>query len=696
MSLAFIFGVHNHQPLGNFDQVVDEAVRRAYRPFFQTLSRFPEVRVLVHTSGLLLEWWEAHAPDVLDLMAELAGRGRIEPLTGGFTEPIMPLLPDHDKVAQIRALTERVTKRLGVRPRGMWLAERVWEPHLARPLAEAGVEYVLVDDHHFAMAGLDPDRLSGYYLTEEQGHGVAVFPIAQRLRYQIPFAPVEQVFATLAERAGRGGALTMVDDGEKFGVWPETHRLVYEQGWLERFFGGLSRVPGVQVVTAAEYLDREPPTDRVYLPATSYREMTEWVLTPEAAAELERARSALEGVAGPAAARLLRGGFWRNFLVRYPEVNDIYRKMLRVSRRAAAHLDARPSDPVLLAARDLLWRGQCNDAYWHGIFGGVYLPHLRRAIKGALLAAEATLDRAEGVDARVVHETGDLDGDGAAEIAIRSEQLAVLLRPAAGGTVTELAYRPLAFDLADVLTRRREISHLRIAEAERASAEGHVMRTIHETWSVKEAGLERLLAYDAHRRACLQDYLLDPDGPADPERAWIAFPAHRCVAAVDATAERVAVTLRADAAVHETRVELTKVLDVARQGARLGVRYAVRAERAIAARFAVRWNLTLSGPGLERYYRGEGGEVGSLEAAGERDGERLALVDDWLGLTATLTWSPRARILWAPVYTVSLSEAGLERVWQGVELTVVWPVELGPDGWEARTGLGLEGHWRGA
>ncbi|HLE42875.1 MAG TPA: alpha-amylase/4-alpha-glucanotransferase domain-containing protein [Methylomirabilota bacterium] len=696
MSLAFIFGVHNHQPLGNFDQVVDEAVRRAYRPFLQTLSRFPEVRVLVHTSGLLLEWWEAHAPDLLDLMAELAGRGQIEPLTGGLTEPILPLLPDHDKVAQIRALTDRVAKRLGVRPRGMWLAERVWEPHLARPLAEAGVEYVLVDDHHFGMAGLDPEQLSGYYLTEEQGHGVAVFPIAQGLRYQIPFAPVEQVFATLAERAGRGGALTMVDDGEKFGVWPNTHRLVYEQGWLERFFGGLTRVPGVALLTAAEYLDREPPTDRVYLPATSYREMTEWVLTPEAAAEVERARRALEGVAGPAAARLLRGGFWRNFLVRYPEVNDIYRKMLRVSRRVAAGLAGRPSDPVLLAARDLLWRGQCNDAYWHGIFGGVYLPHLRRAVKGALLGAEATLDRAEGLDARVVHETGDLDGDGAAEIAIRSERLAVLLRPAAGGTVTELAYRPLAFDLADVLTRRRELSHLRIAEAERASAEGHAMRTIHETWSVKEAGLGQLLGYDAHRRACLQDYLLEPDGPADPARAWIAFPAHRCVAAVDAAAERVAVTLRAAALVHDTRVELTKVLDVARRGAGLGVRYAVRAERAIAARLAVRWNLTLSGPGLERYYRGEDGEIGLLEAAGEREGERVALVDDWLGLTATLTWSPRARILWTPVYTVSLSETGLERVWQGVELTVVWPLELGPDGWEGRMGLGLEAHRKGA
>jgi alpha-amylase len=686
MSVTFIFGVHNHQPLGNFDHVLREAVERAYRPFLRTLHRFPDVRALVHTSGLLLEWWETHTPDVLDLLAELAGRGQVEPLTGGFTEPILPLLPDHDKVGQIRALTERVTKRLGVRPRGMWLAERVWEPHLARPLAEAGVEYILVDDHHFAMAGLDPDELSGYYLTEEQGATVAVFPISQRLRYQIPFGRVEQVFAILRERAEAGGALTVVDDGEKFGNWPHTYHSVYEEGWLEAFLGGLPGLPGVELATASEYLDRHPPTGRVYLPTTSYREMTEWALTPEAAAELDRTRRAVEGLAGPAAARLLRGGFWRNFLVRYPEVNDTYRKMLRVSHRVAGGLAARPADPGLLAARDLLWRGQCNDAYWHGVFGGVYLPHLRRAVRGALLAAEARLDASEPGSRAIVHEGGDLDGDGASEVAIRSERLSVLVRPAAGGTVTELAYRPLAFDLADVLTRRREIAHLRIAEAE-ATGSAAVMRTIHDAWTVKEPGLAGVLAYDARRRSCLEDYLLDPDGPLALDGAWLAFPAQPGVARIDATADRVSVEVATGGRVDATRVEMTKVLTVPAGAGRLQARYRLRAERPLTARFAVRWNLTLSGSAADRHYRGEGGEVVGLEATGEREGTGLALVDDWLGLTATLTWSPRARILWGPVYTVSLSEAGLERVWQGVELTVVWPVELGPRPWSPELAL---------
>src|SRR5216117_3789964 len=85
----------------------------------------------------------------------------------------------------------------------MWLAERVWEPHLPRVLAQAGVEYVLLDDSHFAQAGLDPDALGGYYLTEDQGVRLRVFPISQRLRYLIPFAEVEE--PRVSERPARHG-----------------------------------------------------------------------------------------------------------------------------------------------------------------------------------------------------------------------------------------------------------------------------------------------------------------------------------------------------------------------------------------------------------------------------------------------------------------------------------------------------------
>src|SRR5206468_2523238 len=229
--LAFCFGVHNHQRIGNFDHVLVEATERAYRPFLERLDARPEVRLTVHCTGSLLEWLRERSPRTFDLLGSLAARGQVELLTGGFYEPILAVLPDHDKIGQIERLTSFLKAHFGVRPRGMWLAERVWEPHLPRALSDAGVEFVLVDDRHFALTGMDTAELAGYYVTEEQGAKIAVFPISERLRYLVPFTEPAATLDYLRAWRGRGAGLTLVADGEKFGLWPGTYRPVYEDGW---------------------------------------------------------------------------------------------------------------------------------------------------------------------------------------------------------------------------------------------------------------------------------------------------------------------------------------------------------------------------------------------------------------------------------------------------------------------------------
>src|SRR5216117_4287168 len=87
--LAFCFGTHNHQPIGNFDHVLVEATERAYRPFLERLDARPEVRLTVHCTGSLLEWLRERSPRTFDLLGSLAARGQVELLTGGFYEPIL-------------------------------------------------------------------------------------------------------------------------------------------------------------------------------------------------------------------------------------------------------------------------------------------------------------------------------------------------------------------------------------------------------------------------------------------------------------------------------------------------------------------------------------------------------------------------------------------------------------------------------
>ena len=50
-------------------------------------------------------------------------------------------------------------------------------------------------------------------------------------------------------------------------------------------------------------------------------------------------------------------------------------------------------------ALDHLYQGQSNDCYWHGLFGGIYISHMRLATYEHLIAAEDLADAAAG-DAR--------------------------------------------------------------------------------------------------------------------------------------------------------------------------------------------------------------------------------------------------------------------------------------------------------
>jgi len=198
---------------------------------------------------------------------------------------------------------------------------------------------------------------------------VAVFPINQRLRYLVPFSDPGESLRYLEGRRG-AGAVTMVDDGEKFGAWPGTDRLVYGERWLERFLDALRAAPWLHVSTFSRYLDARAAR-RAGLPSDRrvHRD-GEWALPPAASAELTAARHRLQDLPdGERLARLLRGGFFRNFLLKYPEIGDAYWKMLRLSRKVHEASAARPRDPRLLAARERLWQGQANDAYWHGVFG---------------------------------------------------------------------------------------------------------------------------------------------------------------------------------------------------------------------------------------------------------------------------------------------------------------------------------------
>ncbi len=616
----FIFCVHNHQPVDNFDHVLKGACEDAYEPFLEVMERHSSIKFCAHYSGCLLEWIERNRPGFFARLRNLVEQGRLELLGGGFYEPIFSMLPEDDVLGQIRLMNAYLKKHFGKKPQGLWLPERVWEPHFPELLARSGLRYGVLDDFHFRTAGLRGETLYGHYVTEDRGSLFSLFPISERLRYAIPFEEPLETLEHLA-RFPEDAVVVFADDGEKFGSWPGTKESVYGEGWMERF---LRAIEGIRTVTFSEVLE-EPPRGRVYLPACSYREMGEWSLFPECRKEFDALREALkEEGRWESALAFLPGGLWRNFRARYPEANMMYARMLEVSRRVRKAGNENASVE--------LYRAQCNCVYWHGFFGGLYLPHLRQSVYRHLMAAEDELgDRTFGIGGV------DLDLDGREELRLSNRGLDLFISPALGAQILELDVRKRRVNLGAMLARRPEPYH---------------------------ASQEHEFVYDPHLRTSLVDHFFPP-GVEHPECGEDIgdFVTGAYTSEAVTSGRNLVATFEREGLVGGVPVHVLKKLVMPAEKNGFGVTYTIRAKEPLKAVFAVEYNLQISPPKV---------------TPARLSRPVLKLKDEWNGLSVEFEVSSAGGYRVYPVETVSQYEGGFERNHQGTAVVPWWEFSLEP------------------
>ncbi len=708
--ISLALALHNHQPVGNFGWVFGDVYDAAYRPMLDALDRHPGVRLALHYTGPLLDWLSDERPEFIERLAGIVARGQVELLGGGYYEPVLASLPERDRVGQLRKMADEIQRITGRRPSGAWLAERVWEPDLPTALVEGGYRWTILDDNHFRAAAIPEEKLWGPYTTDDQGSILTVFGTEKGLRYRIPFGDVADVIAYLRQHATETGERVgmMGDDGEKFGSWPTTWEHCWGANrWVDRFFEALeANADWLTTTTPSDWLERNPPIGRVYVPTASYAEMGEWSLPPDESRMFSSLLHAAEA-AGRPEARYLRGGFWRNFQIKYREINDLHKQMLRTS----AKVHAMPAGASRTAALDHLFQGQSNDCYWHGLFGGIYISHMRLATYEHLIAAEDAADRAARARGATPGPDGvgaaDVDFDGIDELVLATPGQVVVVKPSEGGGIGSWDVRAVRHALGAVLRRRPEASHETLVQHERALAEedqgpdpGGRVGSIHDRVATKESGLAGRLAYDGYERRSGLVHVL-PGGTTPEafaraqfdELADVVDQPYRVIEAVTepdgghVLLERHG-SVRDDARPVPIRVEKRVAVGGDRRAPSLTLDVTVEnlGDAPLHGLLAVEWATTMLGGGSNpaAYYALDGERL-THDSALTRVG--LASIhsgNDYVGIDVATTVTPAAAAWISPIETISNSEAGFERVYQGSALVFSWPLDLAPEGARVR------------
>lgn len=704
-SIHLCLVLHNHQPIGNFDNVFEQSYQDSYLPFLETFEPYEHLKISLHTSGPLMRWLAEFHPEYIQRLSALVRADRVEIIGGAYYEPILTMIPRRDRIGQITSYTTWLENELGADVNGMWVPERVWEQSLTSDLAQANIKYTVLDDCHFANAGLTQDELHRYYVTEDEGQILRVFPGSEQLRYLIPFRPAHESIEHLRMIAENhpGAVAVFGDDGEKFGTWPDTHKHVYEDGWLRCFFDLLNEHRSwLHTSTLKEAVAETRPAGKIFLPDGSYREMTEWALPVNQQSEYDHiVHDMASDERWERLNKFIRGGFWRNFKVKYPESDEMYSRMMYVSGMLHTLEQQGHTGEIIDAARDELYQGQCNCSFWHGAFGGIYLPHLRNAVFQHLIAAENHLESLTRQGTPWVEATaGDYNFDANQEVRLAGDKLCVWISPFFGGQLYELDVRSIQHNLLATIMRRPEAYHQKVLQGE--SAQGKECASIHDRVVFKQAGLDEKLQYDQGMRNSLIDHFWDNDATLESvsrgdamERGDFATGSYQTK--IRRNADRVQVQLSRLGNAWGVPIKITKGVTLNAGDHCLEIAYLLEGlPQDQPMHFGVELNFSGLPSGTEDrfFYRENEDRLGHLgEPLDLDDIMDLNMADQWLGIDIGLRMNRPTSIWTFPIETVSQSEGGFELVHQSIVAQPHWLVQGDSDGrWTVTLMLDLDTH----
>jgi len=638
--------LHFHQPVGNFTEIFERAYERCYRPFLKHLSYYPDIQMTLHISGSLLEFFQKSHPEILKTIKDMLSRGQIEIMGGPFYEPILPAIPPRDIRGQMALMRRNLKDEFSIAPKGAWIPERVWRPSIIKDLHRQGARYCILDDTHLIKAGKKKSDTYGFFTTGGLFRRIAVFASDKRLRYTIPFKePQETIdYFRSASSSTERPLFVYADDVEKFGEWPGTYGWVYKDGWIRRFFDAINRNrEWINTVKFSDYTGSHRPLSKVKIPEASYEEMEEWA-----------------------------GGSWLNFLKKSPEADHIYRKMRYVSDKVRWlwMCFTKKQRQRRHWAKVELYRGQCNCGWWHGVFGGLYMYHLRSAVYNHLIAAANIADGAgPGKKAPLKIKELDYDGDGRNEFIAENNLLSLYFDPEDGGSLKELDYRPICANIINGISRKTEPYHKEVGK--------------------KEPSLAKKLLYDKYERSCLRDYFL-PAGLSMKDFVSGKFDAYSRFENGPYAAARIpgGLVLELNSRVKGLELKLSKEVTVSDNIVKIQYIIKKLAGSEGDILFGTEFNLTMPYLNSERYrYFSNGRMLGTLNTAGSTaDTASFEIRDSGIETDLEFKFSRKPQEIWYfPVETVSKSQVSYTANFQCSCVFPLWKPVFNKEGlWQAK------------
>jgi hypothetical protein len=259
--------------------------------------------------------------------------------------------------------------------------------------------------------------------------------------------------------------------------------------------------------------------------------------------------------------------------------------------------------------------------------------------------------------------TGDFRNEGSEQIFIRNRSLSIIVNPAFGASISEFSNRSTKVNAFDVIARRKEAYHQLLAQLNEEELNNDTVKSIHDMITVKEKGLKRYLVYDSSRRYSCKELLFNAMPTA--EELMLGTIAYTDCSQYPYTYEIHNHSIISDSS-HNTLPAITKTISLHEADPTIAVHYTISSFNGV---LGIECNVNMLAPhAKECHYSVEGmpAEESYLDSVGQINNvTRYAVVDNNRNVTFSVQASKPATLLRYPLYTVSQSDSGFEKNFQG-------------------------------
>lgn len=629
-----LIGLHSHLPLNTLNK--NNGIVGNHCKFINDLinlvNNSANLKLTLHLSSNLITYLDKNYSDFSSKLRNLLDCHKLELLTGGIHEPLFPLISREDRETQILLMNRFLSHIYGYEPCGLWLPDFFWEPHLALDLAKSRVQYTCLPKEYFLNAGLKEEDIMGYYITEDEGRKIAVFPVSIYLN-------------DLMEKYSQDECLKLIENKIKESKSKEVCRvLIYKEetldkdkfSWLESFFKTLSNNTTFETCLFNEYFYKNKSKGRIYLPS------------------LQRKQT----------------------LLSQQETNLLHKKMLRVSKKINSAKEGKSRFKVIKEmisqAQELLLKGQNNNAYKDSLISGIYSPEERHNTYSNLIKAENLIDSASRKGAKWAQVLEiDYDCDGNDEIIIETETQNIYISPTLSGGILEHDFRPKNINITNAITRKHEPYH--ISQNGNLVYDNHLKVNLIEHFLATTSSLEK---FKLNKLEHLTKEIILPYQAekikAKEEMCKINLKVIRNLVRLDGCPQ----------------IELIKEISVRAGDSAVVINYLLtnKSSSIITFLFAVELNLNPSlKPTNETFIYLDGNPENktnnsSLESFEELKGlEQISVRNNNVGIDLSLSWNKNSNLFRGPIETLSFNFGKLENIFQGITILPHWQLLLEPD-----------------